>query len=443
MEEVFTELFGLHDPLLQNHFGFVTGDVLATLKQIERGLIRNQEKLQIIHRQFLSWIEQQNSDEIFQTYGRVTPYDAFRRETGLSMLTPAEQYKFNLKELSESQVNVVKNLSLTFGENSAFLNPAFNAEPLNDTLVTTKPIVHDGRDSYYCFSTLMAHRNLFTIGEALIRQADTTYFAKTYLGKSFSSRGSYVERKAIECLRRMVTDGDAYLNLKYDVPDGKGPIGATKEVELDGLLVSPTTLYLVEIKSGGLSNAARRGAIRQLSSDVKKVITEAVEQVNRAERYILDQDAPQFRTEEGRLIIVDKSKPIIKIAASLSTIIGLTTQLQVVQDLALLPVQTRFPWLITLFDLLVFADLFVGNEASLLDYLSWRLPLYERAKFSAMDELNLLGLFHSPQRDAINQKVLDGHSLQLSSFTAKIDRYYTHLYLGEEAQRPFGPRSPS
>lgn len=439
-EEVFTELFGMHDTIVQQQFGFTFADILATFKYIENSLSRNQEKLFIIHRQFVNWIEQQNPDEILAKYGQVTPQYAFRRETGLSLLTPPEQYQFNPKTMSESQKSVVKALSLTFGDNQDFFHPDRKAFPLNDTLLAIKPIVYDGRGNYYFFSTLMAHRNLFTMGEALLKQASKTYYEKTYLGKGFISRSSYVERKAIESLIQIITNGKSYVNLKYDVPNEKGAPGSIKEVELDGLIVSQSTLYLIEIKSGGFSNAARRGAIKQLSSDVKKLFGDAVDQVNRAEEYIASQDKPIFRLDNGDQVVVDKTKHILKIVVSLSSIFGLTTQLEMLRELSLLADQQRFPWIITLFDLLVFADLFQANETSFLAYLNWRLPLYEKGNFSAMDELNLLGLFYSEHRDTIHEQLATGRTLQLGSFTAPIDAYYTSIYLGQKAERPFLPK---
>lgn len=148
-EEVFTELFSMHDTIIQQQFGFTFADILATFKYIENSLVRNQEKLFIIHRQFLNWADQQNPDEILAKYGQVTPQYAFRRETGLSLLTPPEQYQFNPKTMSESQKSVVKALSLTFGDNQDFFHPDRKAFPLNDTLLAVKPIVYDGRGSYY------------------------------------------------------------------------------------------------------------------------------------------------------------------------------------------------------------------------------------------------------------------------------------------------------
>ena len=283
----------------------------------------------------------------------------------------------------------------------------------------------------------MAHRNLFTMGEALLKQASKTYYEKTYLGKGFISRSSYVERKAIKSLCHIITHGVSYVNLKYDVPDEKGVLGSIKEVELDGLIVSSSALYLIEIKSGGFSKTARRGAIKQLSNDVKKVFGDAVDQANRAQEYILSQNTPNFRLDNGEQIVVDKTKPILKIVVSLSSIFGLTTQLEMLRELSLVAGLQRFPWIITLFDLLVFADLFQANETSFLAYLNWRLPLYEKGNISAMDELNLLGLFYSDHRDTIHEQLATGRTLQLGSFTAPIDAYYTGIYLGQEAERPF------
>ena len=64
---------------------------------------------------------------------------------------------------------------------------------------------------------------------------------------------------------------EVYRSLVYHVFEE----GVLKEVELDGLLMLDSALFLVEAKAGSLSPPARRGARKRMVGDIKELVEQA------------------------------------------------------------------------------------------------------------------------------------------------------------------------
>ena len=69
-------------------------------------------------------------------------------------------------------------------------------------------------------------------------------------------------------------------NLEYDIVEN----GTTKSVELDGLVICDSILFLIEAKAGSITEPARRGAPDRLKAHLKELLAKAHSQGIRAKK---------------------------------------------------------------------------------------------------------------------------------------------------------------
>ena len=70
------------------------------------------------------------------------------------------------------------------------------------------------------------------------------------------------------------------------------------EAELDGLILLDTAVFLVEAKSGTLTEQARRAAKKGMKHNVERLIQEAYAQASRAKDYVQSSDKSTFRLSD-------------------------------------------------------------------------------------------------------------------------------------------------
>lgn len=434
VEEVFEELFGLHDDMLFDCYGFDAENILETINYIENGLKHNQVLYEESHRFFLEWLESQDSERLAETYGVGDPFalsKAFQIESGKgpSFKSVGEQFKFNENELEEEGKKVIRALSMKFGDDGDFLHPKFKALPLNDTLVSSKPILFDeNTSSHYCFSPRILHRNLFSIAEGLIEKGDNSYYRDKYLGNGSKARSTYFEDKVSNLFSKIFPSYEIHKNLLYR---------DTEQYEIDILIEGEDCIYLIEVKSGLFSNAAKRGAIDNLKSDLKDFVGYAATQVSRTEDFILNGGDNFFYYKNGREIHVDNRKKIFKIVVSFASIIGITNQLFMLSELGVIHEKKAFPLAISVFDLMVLADIFDNNEEEFKKYLNSRIELYQEENFVINNEMDFLGLFISGDFNRIIELFNNNGAIQVeSNYKEILDNYYNSLYNGGVVQKP-------
>ena len=432
VEEVFLELYDQHRDFFLKHYGFAPEAILDTIDYIEEGVKANQILVKQEHQIFLKWFKQQDMKRLAREYGSGNPFlpsIAYQKETGKrpSFKSIDEQFRFVESELTDEQIHILRTLSIQFGENKGFLDPRFPGWPLNDSVVNRKPILFDTQtSSYYCFSTRILHRNLFNITEGLIERADKAYYENVYRSKKQKGKSTYFGQKVFQLFSHIMPSYPIYTNLKYE-----------RDGEMDVLIVGRKYTYLVEVKSGSLTNEARRGAIDRLRTDLKKLIQEAATQAARTEEFIRSNPAPSFRLEKNQILEIDKNKPTIKIIVSFASITGITNQLANLAKMGFVSDQHDFPLAISIFDLMGISDVFENNEADFLDYLQARVLLYTEENLIVDDEMDFLGLFLSRDFKKVIKTLKRGERVQIGSeHRNKLDIYYQALYGNKPVKKP-------
>ncbi|HSW92049.1 MAG TPA: SEC-C domain-containing protein [Candidatus Saccharimonadales bacterium] len=246
-------------------------------------------------------------------------------------------------------------------------------------------------------------------------------------------RSDYIEKKAVDLLSEIVNPSFVGRNLYYPNPDQEGHL-----TELDGLIEVDDVLMLVEVKSGGISAAASRGAPGSLEKDLKELIFEGQRQSERAERYIKSSAEVDFYDSTGK-------KSVHKVSHSkyrrIFRIVVTREQLGWVgADLAKLSVvdpslSESMPWQVSLDDLWAIAELFEGKGIEFSHYLEVRLEAAVTPALSQQDEVDHIALYNAMNYYHKNVEG-DADRMTFNAYGLEIDKYFMAKAADEELSKP-------
>lgn len=435
--EVFKEMFSGHDQFFIDNYVFDSNDILETFIQLEdswycRLRLPNGMPHPSSMNRFKEWYEAKGiksfrADDPQPMIDFLADNPDFVSQDGKPdgfLINDPKQFQelYKIRFRKEQHKKVVEAISQEFGENAEFLNPKFQGLPLNETLITQKPIIKY-KDESYLFAFNILTRNLFDIAEFLIKNADKKYYKERYLGNKYSlSIDNYLESKTAKLLDSFINKSTSYLNLKYKpgILDEKGSL---VETELDLLIVSEKANYIIEIKAGGLSAPSKRGALKSLTGQLSETVGYGAYQSYRAYKYITENDNNSFYDSQGNLMSVDNKKKTFRITITLEHLSGYISNLHELKELGIVEPDVEFAWNCSLFDLMIFSDI-LENEDDFIEYLEQRIPLFTSEKIRVNDEIDLLGYFLENGK-LVDEKLLkkvDDYSLNKTS--QEIDEYF-------------------
>lgn len=239
-------------------------------------------------------------------------------------------------------------------------------------------------------------------------------------------RADYVEKTAIQYLNDALKFATSYRGVKYDLENEKGE---KVEAELDGLVILDTALFLVEAKSGTLTEQARRGAMKGMKDDIERLVEEAYAQALRAKNYIQTSEKPVFRSSNGQVIEIDKGKhnEIYLITVSLDDLSVFVTNTNLLRDLGFLQ-GGEYPWAVSLMDLKVVSEI-VEFSSQFVHYIRRRLHLIELGWVNAHDELDWFGnyLLEGLYFDNLKENKDEHFIYNLLSYSWIFDDYYSYV----------------
>lgn len=247
------------------------------------------------------------------------------------------------------------------------------------------------------------------------------------------ARSDYVENEAVELLSEILEPEYKALNLFYPNPDEND-----QPTELDGLIESDDILILIEVKSGGISRGAARGAPASLESDLKDLIFEGQRQSERAERYIKSATRVNFYDHTGKKIIHsvthERFRKIFRVVVTRESLgwIGASLIKLAVLDPSL---SKSMPWQVAIDDLRAISELFKGKGIEFAHYLQVRLEAAENQSLSQNDEIDHVALYNSMN---YYYKNIDStaNRMVFNAYSLPIDRYFMDKLSGENPERP-------
>lgn len=411
IEEVYGELFSLHDAFFLQKFGYDSKRILDFLKNLDRKVYSKFGTVlgaSLAHERWCEWNKNHPdlTDVIASMEGNESvPFIVgFLRENpdlagdgeDLNHLTTYQvddylsSYSiFWIVPHGEIEEKILDSLSLEFGGNNCFLvDNAFKGHIANVTKVSEKPFVkYEGR--YFCFSPILPYRNLFKIVENLVK-SDNKHYKNHFLGNEYPEcRDNYMERKAKELLEFILPKATFYSSAKYKVIDDDGN---QKEAELDVLGIASDSVFVIEAKAHKLSDSDKRAGGKGLKDKLKDSIGYASYQCFRAKKYIEDNEKPTFSCC-GQSVLVDKSqiKHIYKIATTFEHFSAIICDMKNLIKEGIMQDDYKDTWIVSVFDLMVVAE-FCQNGNDFTDYLNLRKKAID-ADVLFCDELDLFAAF--------------------------------------------------
>lgn len=447
LQEVYFELFSGHDAFLKEKYLFTSKDLFESFIQFENSFYcrllfpRKYKQYDLLEPhnasmdRFKEWQIEKNIHS-FKADDKEPLYEFFRDNPDLSddgktpntyNIFDIENYKelFKLRFRNNTQKLIAETLCCNFGDNTDFLNPKYKGLPLTDSIQTLTPIIKSEND-YYLYGFNLFSRNLFELTESLIKKGDKNYYQNKYIGNKYSkSRDNFLESKVSSLFLKFIPQSETLLNLKYSFTDEKDNFINT---ELDLLVQTERCIYLVEMKAGGLSSPAKRGALKSLKSNLNDIVDYGSFQNLRALEYIKNSESPIFTKDNGETILVDKSKKIFRITITLEHLSGYLVNLN--DLIAIGALNSSMAWTCSLFDLMIFSEI-IENENDFIDYLEKRIPLYSEHRLTVNDEIDLLGYYLEHCKLIDESDLEDMDNFLLTKYSSKIDEF-----IDGNAQKP-------
>lgn len=272
------------------------------------------------------------------------------------------------------------------------------------------------------------------------------------------SRSQYLQQRTMALLSEMLKGSTSLSALRYNAPN---LAGSTEEAELDGLLLIDDALFLVEVKAGSITPAARRGGQLRMLRDLKSLVSEAQNQAGRARSYIESQTTPVFRVAGGdEYTCPNEIDRKFLINVTLEPLDAFVTNMYELEELGVLGQghaqdlgfsstdkiegsrHCDLPWSVSIYDLEIFHDI-IEYPSELVHYLDRRLLLNKTKKrVRAHSELDFFGRYLVGGLDfraEFEANPVD--QIELHTHTTLFDDYYLYKYGGRQtpAAKPAQP----
>ena len=229
-------------------------------------------------------------------------------------------------------------------------------------------------------------------------------------------RSRFLERRAIDLIAGDNPKVGRWTRLKYGDKNSGSP-------DLDGLVLVGGTAILIEAKAGRMDTASRRGAPKGLRRDLRDLLSDPQQQLNRATDYLLGRPEAVFQTADGPLTIRREDlRRLVHVIVTGDSLTAFVTRLPQLASAGVFD-DRSLPWAVDIIDLEVITDI-LGEPDRLVHYVDRRMRASRRG-VEAPEELDFLG--HYLRRglyfDNLDPEV---YMVLLTSHTEALDDYYRH-----------------
>lgn len=300
--------------------------------------------------------------------------------------------------------------------------------PLSTSVLHHKPFLEKADRYYYFYHSGFEDRIAEIIESDLFRRFPDR------AAPMRRRRDSYQESVATELVVRLVRPDLEHRNLFYPDPDQPGGI-----TEVDALLVTDDVLFIVEVKAGGLSEAASRGAPQSLFGELADTIGTGQRQSERAERCLKSLDEVPFFDTTGKREVCrlrhSAFRRVFRIVITREDLGWVGARLAV---LSVIDPQMNgaLPWHVSLDDLRIVADLFQDSELRFVHFLEQRLKASSEASLHQHDEIEHVALYnHMNLYHELSVKGMDRITYD-PSHMRDIDTYFSEKYQGGAPELP-------
>ena len=334
--------------------------------------------------------------------------------------TFSKTYTFTEKELSEFtniELQAVRAFLKTFSCGFPSLKEEDKIyEPV--TILKTKPIlVHNGQ--YLVPSFPLLTWAVEEVVEAVIKK-------KPKLNKKYPNiKHDFLLNQGLEFFKTLLpTASLIQSNLFYYVKNDR--------CETDGLIIYDKVLFIIEAKGQRITQKAKRGHQLKTQDHLKDIVRDSYTQGIRTLKYIEENVVSEFKTKNETKVEINRSDfdDIILVSMTLEPIGNLSMLIKATNDLGYFK-DGHFPWLISIYDLAILADLF-ENPIMLIYYIKRRKKFLSIEMISTYEELDLVsyflfnGLYIEHTLEEAEKKNV--HSIMYFPDTDEICDYYMYKF---------------
>lgn len=296
-----------------------------------------------------------------------------------------------------------------------FGQPAFGPAFTGQHILRQRPVIRDSDGNHFCTYT----GNLLF---ALRHQIEDAFKRDSAAWERYNRvRKQYVEDSAVAYLQAALTTPTAWTNLTYTI-DGEGPY------ELDGLVTLDAVAVLVEAKAAALTGPARRGAPGRLKRDVETVLAGASSQAERLRLAFEERREITLADDKGNPVALSRrdTARVFSVVVTLDDFSGVGPTIWDLAEAGLLKVPEPLPWIVSLHELEIIAEL-TEYPALLTLYFRLRREVNERKLVRTADELDLFihyllyGLFFD---DLIEAEERAPDAIFIQSMTDELDAHF-------------------
>lgn len=302
-------------------------------------------------------------NELFYTFGKI--------------------YTFKVEELSEFaqvELEAVKAFLKTFSCDFPSLKAEEKIyEPIS--ILKSKPIIeYEGRFLLPSFPLL-------------IWAVEDVIEAAIIKNQKLSSRypnikHDFVLNKGLEFFKTLLPTATVFQpNLFYFINNDR--------CETDGLVIYDQVLFIIEAKGHRITPRAKKGFIDRTEKHLEEIVQDSYGQGIRTLKYIEESGVAEFKTKNGELVSVSKKDfdEIVIVSLTLEPIGNLSMSIKATNDIGYFN-DGHFPWLISIYDLVILADL-IENPIMLIHYIKRRKKFLSHKILSTYEELDLFSYFLS------------------------------------------------
>ncbi len=290
-----------------------------------------------------------------------------------------------------------------------------------NSILKTKPLLdHEGR--YLLPSFPLLNWAVEPVVENYIK-------SKPKLQDKFKeNKHRFLLNTGIEAFSRILKDqGKIYQNLFYHETGSKDSL-----CETDGIIIYERTLFIIEAKGNRFSQPAKEGKIVRTEKHLEQIVKDSYEQGYRTLNYIKNNPTAEFFADGNQKIQINKNNfdEYVLISLALEPIGSVTPLIRATNELGYFK-NNIFPWIISIYDLVVVAD-HLEMPILLLHYIKRRKEFLQRKIMSVFEEIDLLSyylynrLYIERMFKEAEEKQVD--MLYMDNETDAINNYYMHKY---------------
>jgi hypothetical protein len=297
--------------------------------------------------------------------------------------TFGKTYTFSAEELSEFtkvELKAVKAFLKTFSCGFPSLKAEDKIyEPI--TILKTKPIIeHDGRYLLPSFPLL-----IWAVEDVV----ETAIKQNQKLNDKYPNiKHDFVLNQGLEFFRTLLPTATIFQpNLFYFVNSDR--------CETDGLIIYDQVLFIIEAKGHRITPRAKKGFTDRTEKHLEEIVQESYGQGIRTLKYIEESGVVEFKTKSGEQVLINRKDfdEIVIVSLTLEPVGNMSMAIKATNDIGFFQ-DEHFPWIISIYDLVVLADLF-ENPLMLVHYIKRRKKFLSYKILSTYEELDLVSYFLS------------------------------------------------